>query len=256
MKLRFPRKHGRFSLKQGQKLQSLKSLNIYAQNAEKGLGHIKNFSRRFCMPKITARKMWAAEVELEISRLALSVQYIEKGSGSRAKRVLVPTDWLNEKGEIVFDIGKRLKGWLKEQVMTMKPTWRDKVQYGIVCKSQPNPGYVPIATLKDIEPSRNWGSFQHKDEYDLNGLPEPNVETILTRDGRSVFSFHYVLNKPITCKATIYCFAGGITPESVEEWLKTLGKFKGLGDLHNTSAGYGTFEVKSFKLLEEKEITF
>jgi hypothetical protein len=208
------------------------------------------------MPKVTGRKMWAAEVELEIERLAVSVQYMEKGVGSKAKRVLVPTDWLSEDKNIMLDIGKRLKGWLKEQVMTMKPTWRDRIQYGIVCKSLPTAGYVPIASLKDVEKSRNWSSFRNKDEYDLNGLPEPNVETVMTKDGRSVFSFHYVLNKPITVRAMIYCFASGITAESVEEWLRTLGKVKGIGDLHNSSAGYGTFEVKSFKIKEEKEIAF
>jgi hypothetical protein len=198
--------------------------------------------------------MWAAEVELEIQRLALSVQYVERGVGSKAKRVLVPTDWLNG-DNIMLDVGKRLKGWLKEQVMTMKTTWRDKIQHGVVCKSLPTAGYIPIAKLKDIEPSRNWSSFQHKDEYDLNGLPEPNVEVIQTDRG-SVFSFHYVLDKPVTARAVIYCFASGITAQSVEEWLRTLGKVKGIGDLHNSSAGYGTFEVKSFKLIEEKEITF
>lgn len=207
------------------------------------------------MPKVTARSMWHAEAELEIDRLALSVQYIEKGKGSKKKRYLVPTDWLDE-DKIVFDAGKRLKGWLKEQVATMKSSWKDRIQYGVVCKSLPNAGYVPIAELKDIAPSRNWISFQHKDEYDFNGLPEPNVEVVITDRGTSVFALHYVLNHPITVKVAIYSFAYGIRPENVEEWLTTLGKIKGLGDMHNSSAGYGCFEVKSFNIVEEKELSF
>lgn len=209
------------------------------------------------MPKVTARSMWYAEAELEIERLALSCQYVEKGSGSKQKRCLVATDWLgDDKETIVWDIGKRLKGWLKEQVMTMKTTWKEKVQYGMVCKSLPKTGYIPISKLEGIAPPRNWASFQHKEEYDLNGLPEPNVEVILTEQGRSIFAFHYILKNPIMVKVAIYCFASGIRPEVVEEWMRTLGKVKGLGDLHNSSAGYGCFEVKGFKLVEEKELSF
>lgn len=209
------------------------------------------------MPRVTARKKWRADVELEIERLALSVQYIEKGKGSSKKRFLVPTDWLEKDGKtVVFDVGKRLKGWLKDVVATMKSTWKDRIQYGVVCKSLPQAGYVPIASLDDIAPSRNWDSFQHKVDYDLNKLPKPNVEVIITERGTSIFALHYVLNKPVTVKASIYCFAYGIEPESVKTWLKEMGPIKGLGDMHSSSAGYGCFKVKSFKVVEEKEIPF
>jgi len=207
------------------------------------------------MPKVTSRRKWKAEVELEIDRLALSGQYVEKGRGSKKKRYLVPTDWLDE-GKIMLDVGKRVKGWLKEQVATMKSSWKSRIQYGIVCKSLPEPGYVPIATLKDISPARNWDSFRHKEEYELNGLPQPNVEVILTEKKTSVFAFHYVLSKPVTVKCVIYGFAYGVTPENVEGWLRELGEIKGLGDMHNSSAGYGCFQVKEFKILEDKEINF
>jgi hypothetical protein len=209
------------------------------------------------MPKVQARKVWQAEVELEIERLALSVQYIEKGQGSRLKRYLVPTDWLDKDGEtIVWDAGKRLKGWLKSVVATMKPTWKDRVQHGIVCKSLPNSGFIPIAKLSDIAPSRNWHSFQHKDMYDLNGLPEPNVEVITTEKGGSIFSMYYVLSKPVKVKVAIYGFAQGITWQNVKEWMETLGQIRGLGDKHTSSEAYGTFKVLSFELKEEKEVAF
>jgi hypothetical protein len=53
-------------------------------------------------------------VELEIEKLALSVQYVERGKGSSKKRHLVPTGWLADDGKtILLDVGKRVKGWLK-----------------------------------------------------------------------------------------------------------------------------------------------
>lgn len=208
------------------------------------------------MPRVTARRKWKAEVELEIERIALNCQYIEKGRGSQKKRHLVPTDWLDEDGNIVWDVGKRVKGWLKEQVATMKKSWKERVQYGIVAKSLPQPGYVPIATIKNLAPSRNWHTFRKQGEYELGELPEPNFELIRTEKGASVFALHYVLNKPITVKCHIYGFAYGITPENVEQWMRELGIIKGLGDMHNSSAGYGCFTVKNFKVLEDKEIDF
>ena len=207
------------------------------------------------MPKVTARRKWKAEVELEVFRPALSVQYIEKGAGSQKKRYLVSTDWLDTDGNIVWDVGKKVKGWLKEQVGTMKVSWKDRIQYGLVCKSLPEPGYVKIATLKDIAPARNWHTFSKAEGYDLNELPEPNVEVIQTDRG-SVFGLHYVLSNPITVKCIIYCFAYGVTPQVVEGWLRDLGEIKGLGDMHNSSAGYGCFNVKNFEVLEDKEINF
>jgi len=209
------------------------------------------------VPRVQARKVWHAEAELEIERLALSVQYVEKGSGSRRKRYLTPTDWLAEDGEtIIWNAGKRLKGWLKSVVATMKPSWRDKIQHGIVCKSLPNSGYVPIAKISDIAPSRNWHTFQHKDEYNLNNLPEPNVEVIVTERGGSIFAMHYVLSKPVKVNVAIYGYAQGIDWRTVKEWMKTLGAIRGLGDMHASSEGYGTFKVLKFKLISEKEIAF
>jgi len=210
------------------------------------------------MPKIESRKRWDAEVEVEIENLALAVQYVEAGRGSEQKRYLVPTDWLAEDKEtIVFDVGKRLKGWLKEVVATMKPSMKDRVQYGIAVKSLPKVGHVPIAKLSDIRPSKTWHSFAKKDIYDLNKLPEPDVEVILTQDKMksTIFALHYVLNKPVTAKAVIYCLGvSGLHPTSIQQWLEMLGSLKGLGDMHN--AGYGCFTVKSFKVIKEVELKF
>ena len=208
------------------------------------------------MPKISGRQMWCAEVDLVIHRIALSAQYIEKGKGSTIKRFLVATDWLDtDKRTVMFDVGKRLKGWLKEQVMTMKPSLRDRIQYGVICKSLPETGFNPIATIDDFMPSRNWESFKGYDQYDLNGLPAPNVECIQTQKGMSIFAMHYVIKKDVEVKARIYCFAQ-IPVSAMESWLKTLGQVKGLGDKHNSSEGYGCFDVKDFHQVSELELNF
>jgi hypothetical protein len=207
--------------------------------------------------QVTPGSKWHVEVELEVERLALSVQYVQKGQGSKVKRILVPTEWLDvDEKTIIWDAGKRLKGWLKEQVVTMKPSWRDRIQNGVVCLSLPTHGFNPIAKLEDIAPSRNWRTFSHREEYDLNGLPEPNVEVIRNTEGKTIFAFHYVLSKPVTVKVAIYSIAGGVRPESVEGWLREIGPMKGLGDMHTSSTGYGLFTLKSFKVAEEKELNF
>jgi hypothetical protein len=210
------------------------------------------------MPKVEARIRWDAEVELQIENMALAAQYIEKGHGSENKRYLTATDWLDQDGKtIVLDVGKRLKGWLKEVVKTMKPTMADRVNYGLAVKSLPTPGYVPVASIDQIRASKSWKTFQHKDKYVLNGLPEPEVEVIVTKDPKkpSIFALHYVLEKPVTTKAVIYCLgATGFRPDAVKGWLETLGPLKGLGDLHNS--GFGYFTVKDFKVVNEVELKF
>lgn len=209
------------------------------------------------MPKVSSRNVWHAEVELEICRLALSVQYMERGLGSKKKRILIPTDWLDKDGQtIIFDLGKRLKGWLKAFIASSKKSMVDTVQHGVICKSLPQAGYIPIATLNDIQHSRTWHSFPHRGEYDLNGLPEPEVEPIQTKIGTMIFSMWYVLGKPIVAKAMIYSFAYGIRPEAVENWLRVVGEIKGLGDKHSSSEAYGCFTVKNFRLVNEQELSF
>jgi len=191
-----------------------------------------------------------------VLRRSEAAQYIEVGRGSAKKRKVVPTDWLDKDGEtIIWNPGKRLKGWLKDVVATLKSSWRNKVQYGMICKSLPNPGYVPIAKITDIEPSKDWHSFPHAEDYDLGGLPEPNVEVVVLDRG-SIFALHYVINKPVIVQAEIFCFARGINAENVKDWMETIGSYKGLGDLHNSSEGYGCFKVKKFEVKEEKTIHF
>ncbi len=205
--------------------------------------------------KIETRRKWTVIAELEITRPALSVQYVDKGTRSQKKRHFCPTDWLVNDTDIVWNVGKKMKGWIKEQVTTMKKSMADSVQYGIVCKSLPKAGYVKIAELSDIAPSRNWASFNNKDEYVLGDLPEPNVELVQTKTG-SAFTFHYVIGTPVLVKTKIHGFAHNITPEALKNWMENLGEIKGLGDRHNSSEGYGTFTLKSYEIVEDMQIQF
>lgn len=210
------------------------------------------------MPRIsaTSRQRWDAEVDLVIHKIALSAQYVERGKGTATRRYLVATDWLDtDKKTVIFDVGKRLKGWLKEQIFTLKPSLRDKIQFGVICKSLPETGFNAIATIEDFEPSRSWESFKDANKYDLNGLPAPNVECIQTQTKTSIFAMHYVIHKDVEVKARIYCFAQ-IADSAMESWLKTLGQIKGLGDKHNSSEGYGCFDVKDFHMIKTEEINF
>lgn len=207
------------------------------------------------MPRVEAREVWKAKVKLKIERLALALQYREQGAGTKLKRHVVPTDWLDSDSKtILLDVGKKLKGWLKEQILTVKPSMAKRIQYGVVCKSLPNHGPIPIATVKDIAPSKSWRSFKDAELYELDGMPEPETEFIITREGKSVASIYYVLSKPAEVEVEIQSFAMGVNPDAVRDWLETLGPIRGLGDKH--SQGFGTFELLSFGEVERRKLTF
>lgn len=207
------------------------------------------------MPKVEPREVWKARAKLRIQGLALALQYVERGRGSKIKRHIAPTDWLAKDGEtILIDVGKKLKGWFKEQMKTLKPSMVPKLQYGLVCKSLPTSGFVPIAKLSNISKETNWDTFAEKESYELGDLPKPNADFVVTPDGRNVTSCYYVLENPIEVEVVIQSFAAGVHPDAVKDWLESLGPIRGLGDKH--SAGFGTFELLEFKEVERKELTF
>jgi len=209
------------------------------------------------LPKVESRDVWKAKAKLRLHRVAFSMQYKEIGRGTVKKRHVLPTGWLDQDGKtILFDVGKRLKGWLKEQMMTVTPSLVPRIQYGVMCKSLPQAGMVPVATVEDVAPSRSWGSFKDADNYELNGMPEPEAEFLISKDGRSVSCLYYILKKPIEVEVEIQCFASGVRSEAVKNWMETLGTAKGLGDKHNVSEGFGTFDVLNYEVTERKELTF
>jgi len=209
------------------------------------------------MPKVESRDVWKAKAKLRLNRVAFSLQYKEVGHGTAKRRIVIPTGWLGQDGKTIrFDVGKRLKGWLKEQMTTVKPSLVPRVQYGVVCRSLPKVGMVQVATIDDVAPSRTWASFKDAENYDLDGKPEPEAEFLISKDGRSVSALYYVLGKPIEVEVEIQSFANGVRSEAVENWLRTLGSMKGLGDKHNVSEAFGTFEVLSYEVTERKELKF
>jgi hypothetical protein len=85
-------------------------------------------------------------------------------------------------------------------------------------------------------------------------MPEPEAEFVLTPDGRTAASLYYVLKNPVEAEVEIKSFASGVNPSAVEDWLRTIGSIKGIGDKHNS--GFGVFELLNFQVTERKELTF
>lgn len=222
------------------------------------------------MVKVEKRDVWKAEVELEVERLAFACQYEERGKGTAKKRYVIPTNWLDEDDKtLLFDAGKRLKGWVKEVVLTTKPSMVKKIQYGLFIKSQPNPGMnsLPLvedkeklATLEDIAPSKTWSRFQHRDMYELEynsiKLPEPEVDHLISgTTGMSIFRLFYILKKTVRVNVNIFCFVQ-LSPDALKEWMTDIGAYKGIGDCHSAPEGYGLFTVRKFDVVEEKNLSF
>ena len=215
--------------------------------------------------KIEKRDIWKAEVGLEIRKLAFAVQYEEKGKGSERKRYIIPTNWLSEDNKtLLFDTGKRAKGWIREIIKTVKPSLEKKVQFGLFIQTLPKPGLNPIqlandtenVTIEDFAPSQTWKTFQNREDYDLNGFPAPEVEHVLSgTTGLSIFRLYFVLSKTIKTEIQIFSLMQ-IPPESIKSWMDEIGDFKGLGDLHSAPEGYGLFSVKRFEVTEESSLTF
>jgi hypothetical protein len=197
------------------------------------------------MPKAAPRQMWRNDVTLTVEELTFAAQY-EEGKGS-APRILRDTGWLDADGKtLLLDVGKRLKGWMKEQARTLGgETKSDAIRMGLSIQSLPAPGLVRLpATVADFRPSRSWDHFQKREQYKLNGFPAPEVEVISAIDGSPRFALSYTLGKSVDISARIFCFVPSLDWERVENWLTVLGQVKGLGDRHNDSAAYGRFAVK------------
>jgi hypothetical protein len=73
-------------------------------------------------------EFWSGEVELEVSNIAFNVDYDERKEGARIIRTFRPNFIKN--GEVFWDPGLKLRGWIKEQVKTIKPSSFESVQYG------------------------------------------------------------------------------------------------------------------------------
>lgn len=202
------------------------------------------------MAKAKVNYIWEADVSLELRNMALAVQYDEVKRGGRLVRIFRPQDWYKD-GTIMIDIGKRLRGWFLQQSKTIKPSLAETLKYGIKCDSVPAPGPVEVAKIKDIT-SNPLFLEKDKTEYylgeELEKVGYPFKEVFTVPDGkkiRSVFAFHYTIDKSIRVKAKIHTFARGFLPESAKEMLEKVGGIIGIGDRY--AQGYGCFKLVDFK---------
>lgn len=202
------------------------------------------------MPQAKKRYVWEADVSLELRNLALAIRSKKGKKGSREVYFLSPQDWYDGDGSIIFDVGKRLRGWFVQQGTTAKKSLGEALRYGLKCDSVPTPGFVPVAKLSDITASSHNEIDQDKYYFDetIKKLGPPFVEAFTVKEGtklRPVFSFHYTIDKPIKVDAKIYSFASNFMPEGAEEMLSKLGHILGLGDRH--AQGFGCFKLLKFK---------
>jgi hypothetical protein len=203
------------------------------------------------MVKTKPTYVWSAEATLEMQNLNLAVTYDEMKRGGRTVRVFKPHDWMGNDGDVLLDPGHRLKGWFKQQAKTIRPSLADCLQYGLKCKTLPKTGLMAVAKLSDIQSNDNFAEKDKTEYYlspELEKVGYPFKEVFSFKDKgttRSVFTFHYVIDKPITVKVQILSFARNFRPEGAEEMLKKLGSIMGIGDGY--AQGYGCFELKNFK---------
>jgi hypothetical protein len=194
-------------------------------------------------------EFWSGEVELEVSNIAFNVDYDERREGARTIRTFRPN--FVKDGEIFWDPGLKLRGWMKEQVRTIKPSSFETIQYGFKSFTLPSKGPIPIGKTEDLKGDPNFPekfklNYELPKEYKIKDYPF--MEAIIVKEGsrtRSTFSFYYVFPGPVKVQVQIFCYARNITPQVVKDLMEKVGPWAGLGDRH--SAGYGTFKLINFK---------
>lgn len=210
--------------------------------------------------KKTIQYFWEADVKIKIEKqpgLGFSVQTKrkkEKIKGSSYWEFDI-SEWINGE-KIVFDTGKRLRGWFKSNAKTIRPSLADSLQYGLRCLSKPHPGFVEIADISELEGMNTEPDAELQREYRLppnSNLPYPKKDSFVTgtgKDMRSVFSFYYVLPKEVELDVKIISFARNFTPEMAKWMLEKLGSVQGIGDRY--SNGFGLFSLVDFKAEKEE----
>lgn len=213
------------------------------------------------MRKATPQFFWEAEAEIKILAtpgLAFAVQSKERKEAIKGTKFYEFDfgEWLNGDSKVVFDIGKRLRGWFKTTAKTVRPSLGDTLQYGLRCLSMPTIGAIEIADKKELEGMKGEPDVDLAKGYRLPqdmDLSYPKKEVFVTGSGkemRSVFSFHYVLPVEKELQVKIISFARNFTPEAAQWMLGKFGKVQGVGDRY--AQGYGLFELVSFEAKSEE----
>lgn len=214
------------------------------------------------MAKKVTQYFWEADAKIRILEspgLAFSVQTKrkkdQKSGGTFFEFVL--DEWMNG-DNIYLDVGKRLRGWFKQQAKTVRPSLADSLQYGLRCLSKPNPGFIKVGSVGELEgmssePDEDLARNYRLPESMNGNLPYPVKDTFVTgtgKDMRSVFSFMYILPKPVELEVRLISFARNFTPEMAKWMLEKLGRVQGIGD--KFSQGYGIFELVEFNSNSEE----
>lgn len=206
--------------------------------------------------KLEKSHYWKAIVEIEASNIAFStvVGIHRKGMRIDYTEVAKEQSWLRG-WDIVFDVGKRLKGWIKEQAKTMKPSLADKLRYSLSGNSIDGDktvfGFIKIAKLDELVGLLvSDGQEECKKPDKFKFYPYRNV--FVGENKKYVNSYYYLLPKPVKLKAELFCWTKDFTHADCKSMLEIFGTGMGIGDQH--SQGYGKFKLIDFKVTQEGDL--
>jgi hypothetical protein len=211
--------------------------------------------------KAEPTQYWEAEVELQVfTQLGFSVMIDEfKEKSVKIKEVRMDNFVYEHDGKqmVCFDIGKRLKGWIRQTLATVKgksSVITDRSQHGLWCKSKPDVGFIPIAELSELQGMTRPDNVTRELKLPEGMTVYPQHEYGLADGGkRSFTAFFYTLPPPRILHASITSFVKGIDPDFIKDLCETIGQHAGLGDRHS-QAGMGLFKVNSWDMKEERQI--
>lgn len=206
--------------------------------------------------KLEKSHYWKALVEIEASNIAFSTAIVVHRKGMRIDSIEVAEhqSWLRD-SNILFDSGKRLKGWVKEQIKTMKPSLADKLRYSLSGNSVDSNntifGYVPVAALDDVEGLEEFeGDVECKKPDNFKKFPFKN--TFVGENKQYVNNYYYTLPKKVHLKAELFCWTKDFSHKDCKAILETFGSGMGIGDMH--SQGYGKFTLLNFNVTQEGDV--
>jgi|GEM_PF-3348476 len=211
--------------------------------------------------KATPQFFWEAEAKIKTLAtpgIAFAVQTKERKEAIKGTKFYEFDfgEWLNGDNEVIFDVGKRLRGWMKTTAKTVRPSLGDVMQYGLRCLSVPTIGSMEIAGTNELKGMKGEPDADLAKGYRLpegSDLPYPKKEAFVVgsgRDMRSVFSFHYVLPVEKELQVKIVSFARNFTPEMARWMLGKFGKVQGIGDRY--AQGFGLFDLVDFEFETEE----
>lgn len=209
------------------------------------------------MAKLEKSHYWKAVAEIQATNIAFSTYISVHRKGMRVDSVeLVSSQsWLKDT-DIMFDVGKRMKGWIKEQVKTMKPSLGDKLRFSLAANSISLENKVIFGQVKigDIKELSGLSKAPTEEEFKKPDMftTYPFKNVFVGENKRYVNSYYYILPKDVKLKAELFCWTKDFTPKDCKAMLETFGSGIGIGDLH--TQGYGKFQLLNFEVISEGDI--